>query len=294
MAVGARDSAGISTNFTAPTVAGGKVFVAALGSLSVFGPIPVGTASGQVQADHYLVTGAVQSAASEETVGEIDVNQNIATTYAINAVGPDGFPIKLNTKAHVSYRDFADNSTHYIADVTFANDCVALFTYAFSTTSPFGYELYVTDDSGHTSLQPNWDNPELEAFIQAIQVAPTNKLGVDHLIVTGSPTVRTTKNESVVVEVYSGTGEPLAVTGTLDMYDTIPNIWQLADNNLGVPGFGFENVGIGAVTFGKVLAGVQLPTTTAVGQLKITGLGKHVIIVTGGGITSTLAVVATP
>ncbi len=305
LAVGTRDSAGESVNYTPPTVAGGHVFVAAKGQVTVFGPLPIGTVAGPVQADHFIVTGPVNSGATSFIFGgsifplttvNIGLNQKVGYNFGVTAIGSDGNPMKLNGRVHLSYRNLDNDSLHYIGEVTFANDANAYFTYAFRDLNNNGYEFWLTDDYGHTSLQPNFDHPIFSQYdtpgIGApILIVGTATAGFDHLLVSGPTNVRSGQTITLAVKIVSATNTPVPVRGNLAVYDTLPNSTQTVDNTPGVPGFAYENVSLDPL---KQLVAKFTGTASTTVKVPIKGIGKHIIVITGGGITASILVNATP
>src|SRR5262249_24507775 len=104
---GTRAAAGNSVTFTPPTVANGRAYVGGVNQLTAFGFFGAnGVSPKPVEADHFVVTGPLESDAAAATVGFIGITQKVGAWWSVTAVGPDGNPIKLNSALHLSYRDY--------------------------------------------------------------------------------------------------------------------------------------------------------------------------------------------
>ena len=320
LATGARDVVPDPCNFAVPTVANGKVYVGSNKQLTVFGMYPTGAAPTGALADHFLVTGPVNYwvsvALSGGVTDAIAINQKQTVHFMITAIGPDNQPIKLNNTAHVYYRDLDNGTLHAIANVTFANSANAILPYAFTTVNNNGYDIYVTDDYGHNSVQPNSTHPFIQEqstagamnMVQGLPSAPvvvraTNSKGLDHFTVQCSSTVKDGGKVAVTIKTVTSTGVLLPLNGTIPIYDAVPAgtgpdgnpvpVQQFDNQPTGNSGWAYHNVPY----LGQLLPFVGLQNVTfknGIGVINypISGLGTHVIVVTAGTVTGTAVVTA--
>ncbi len=253
-----------SAVYTSLTVANGRAYVGGVNEVVTFGNfVDNGITAKPNEADHYIITGANQ------------VSQKAGNWYSITAIGPDNNPINLTGNVHLSYRNPGGPAVN-INTITFNGASNVLFNYAFPLRG--GYQFYANDDSGHSTFVPNIDLMPPGTLFDNIFVIPSATAGPDHLIITAPSQVKAGSTVNVKVQV---------VTATNTAYT-----WRLNGAN-----FFFPTVGTsvtqpqgtqGAIPFLPVYAysnGPNVPfllnTSSANVNVRIPGVGNHVIVVEG-------------
>ncbi|HLK61417.1 MAG TPA: hypothetical protein VKU00_33010 [Chthonomonadaceae bacterium] len=306
LATGVRDIGGNAINYGTPTVANGKVYVGADRQLAVYGLLAAPARPKPVEADHFLVAGPVNwyvaacvydGAFNSPFLPQVWLNQKQTVQFAVTAIGADQQPIKLNGVAHAYYRDLGTNILKFMGNVTFTNSETAIFSYAFNTITGSGYDIYVVDDDGHSSIQPNFDNAWVTQQGPAIMVWPTRNIGLDHISVQTGLQVRQNVNLPITIKALTANGGRAQAGGlTAAVYDTLPAGTSFEDGSVvpvqqfdhsptGTSGWAYENAGM----FDPVSGAIQpLPFTANFNgsqtflNYKMRGVGKHVIVVTVG------------
>lgn len=288
---GARDNAADSVLFTPPTIANGRVYIGATNQLTAFGFLADnGITPKPTEADHFIVTGPNISGA-----GRPLVSAKTGYWYSVTAIGPDGNPIKLDSVIHLGYLDYSTGAIHTIGNLNFKDPVKGaqsnvLFNYAFQNSGT--YEIHISDDDNHTTILPFNDLAPLSFPQDVIAVGAASTAGLDHFVVTAPATAKVGRTFLLTINAVTANLAPYAnrLAG-ISVYATLPNATQGADAI--APGFGYDQNQPRAA-FGKILSGVNVPTSKTTLVVTMHGLGKHVFIVAGGGATGTVSVEGTP
>ena len=271
---GMRDVPGTSVQFTLPTIANGRAYVASENSFTAYGFFAAnGVKPKPTQAHHFIVTGPLFGEAG------VNVPQNVNEWYSVTAIGPDGAPIKLNSNIHLSWRNDGDAALNVIKTLQFRNDSNVVFNYAFDLAPGRGFpikDFFISDDDGHSNLVENWE--QLPIF-PSVFVNQSTNVFVDHFNVTGPPTAKTGSKVNIKITVVTAKNNPVPVNGNLAIFETLPDGTQGVDINS--PGFAY-NINQPRVRL----------TNSSVGfaQVTVHGVGNHVFIVTAGQYVGTILI----